>query len=55
MTNGYTYYCPTCKRILDFTEIDSCMNTPNEIIDYCLQCKSQVINLKERDGSISEV
>lgn len=40
------YYCPTCKRILELTEIDSCMNTPNEIIDYCLKCQSKVINLK---------
>lgn len=41
------YYCPTCQRILDLTEIDSCMNTPNEIIDYCLRCQSEVINLKD--------
>ena len=43
----YTYYCPTCKRILDLTEIDSCMNAPNEIVDYCLVCKSRVINLND--------
>ena len=41
------YYCPTCERILDLTEIDSCMNTPNEIIDYCLKCNSEVVNLKD--------
>ena len=40
------YYCPTCQRILELTEIDSCMNTPNEIIDYCLKCHSEVVNLK---------
>ena len=42
----YLYWCPTCKKILDLTEIDSCMNTPNEIIDYCLKCQSEVVNLK---------
>lgn len=42
----YLYWCPTCKKILDLTEIDSCMNTPNEIIDYCLECQSEVVNLK---------
>lgn len=41
------YYCPTCQRILDLTEIDSCMNTPNEIIDYCLKCQNEVVNLKD--------
>ena len=41
------YYCPTCQRVLDLTEIDSCMNTPNEIIDYCLKCQSEVVNLKD--------
>ena len=42
------YYCPTCQRILDLTEIDSCMNTPNEIVDYCLVCQSEVINLNNK-------
>lgn len=42
------YYCPTCQRVLDLTEIDSCMNTPNEIIDYCLVCQSEVINLNNK-------
>lgn len=42
------YYCPTCQRILDLTEIDSCMNTPNEIIDYCLACQSEVIKLNNK-------
>ena len=42
-----TYYCPECDKILDITEIDSCMNTPNEIIDYCLKCGGEVIDLKE--------
>lgn len=41
------YYCPTCQRILELTEIDSCMNTPNEIIDYCLECHSEVVNLND--------
>ena len=41
------YYCPTCQRILELTEIDSCMNTSNEIIDYCLKCHSEVVNLKD--------
>ena len=45
--NEDIYYCPTCKRVLDLTEIDSCMNTPNEIIDYCLKCHSEVVNLKD--------
>lgn len=45
----YLYWCPTCKKILDLTEIDSCMNTPNEIVDYCLKCQSEVINLKVYD------
>lgn len=49
MTNGYTYYCPTCKRVLDLSEINSCMNTPNEIIDYCLQCGGQVTDLAKCD------
>lgn len=43
------YYCPTCRKMLDLTEIDSCMNTPNEITDYCLKCKSQVIRFEEPD------
>jgi hypothetical protein len=42
------YYCPTCQRVLDLTEIDSCMNTPNEIVDYCLVCQSEVINLNNK-------
>lgn len=41
------YYCPTCNKILDLTQIDNCMNTPNEIIDYCLECKNEVYNLKK--------
>ena len=41
------HYCPECDKILDITEIDSCMKTPNEIIDYCLKCGGQVIDLKE--------
>ena len=41
------YYCPTCQKVLELTEIDSCMNTPNEIVDYCLRCQSEVINLKD--------
>ena len=43
----YLYWCPTCKKILDLTEIDSCMNTPNDIVDYCLECKSEVVSLKK--------
>ena len=43
----YLYWCPTCKKILDLTEIDSCMNTPNDIVDYCLECKSEVMSLKK--------
>ena len=39
------YYCPTCNRILERIDIDSCMNTPNEIIDYCLSCQSEVVQL----------
>ena len=42
------YYCPTCLRVLDLTEIDSCMNTPNEIVDYCLKCNSEVIHLNNK-------
>lgn len=41
------YYCPNCQKVLELTEIDSCMNTPNEIIDYCLKCQNEVINLKD--------
>lgn len=41
------YYCPTCERVLELTEIDSCANTPNEIVDYCLRCQSKVINLRD--------
>ena len=41
----HAYYCPTCERFLDLTEIDSCMNTPNEIVDFCLQCNSKIINV----------
>ena len=40
------YYCPTCNRVLDMLDVDSCMNTPNEIIDYCLDCHSEVIELR---------
>lgn len=40
------YYCPTCNRILERIDIDSCMNTPNKIVDYCLDCYSEVIKLK---------
>lgn len=43
----YLYWCPTCKKILDLTEIDSCINTPNDIVDYCLECKSEVVSLKK--------
>lgn len=43
----HLYWCPTCKKILDLTEIDSCMNTPNDIVDYCLECKSEVVSLKK--------
>lgn len=39
------YFCPTCKRRLDLDEIDGCMNTPNEIVYYCLQCKIPVIEV----------
>jgi hypothetical protein len=41
------YYCPICDDVLDITEIDSCMNTPNEIIDYCQKCGGEVFDLKE--------
>lgn len=39
------YWCSTCKKVLDFTETDTCMNTPNEFVDYCLECQSEVIEL----------
>lgn len=39
------YWCPTCKKVLDLIEIDTCMNTPNEFIDYCLECQSEVVEL----------
>lgn len=41
------YWCPTCKKILDLTEIDSCMNAPNDIVDYCLECQGEVVSLKK--------
>lgn len=41
------YYCPSCKRILELTEIDSCADTPNKIVDYCLYCNNEIINLKK--------
>lgn len=46
-TIKYFYYCSTCNKYLDITNIDTCMNTLNEFIDYCLECGSEVINLKE--------
>ena len=41
------WYCPHCSSILDLTQIDSCMNTPNEIVDYCLECGNVVSRFKD--------
>ena len=41
------YYCPYCSSLLDLTQIDSCMNTPNEIVDYCLECGNVVSKVKD--------
>ena len=40
------YYCPTCKRIIDLIDIDWAMNTPNDIVDYCTKCGSEVLDLE---------
>lgn len=42
-------YCQTCKKILDLSEIDRCMNAPNEIIDCYLKCRSEVARLSDID------
>ena len=42
------YYCPTCFKVLELTEIDSYMDTPNEIVDFCLKCNSEVIQLNNK-------
>lgn len=44
------YYCPHCSSILDLTEIDTCMNTPNEFVDYCLECGNTVSKVKDIMG-----
>lgn len=42
---NHVYWCPTCRKVLSLIEIDTCMNTPNEFVDYCLECQSEVVEL----------
>lgn len=44
------YYCSHCSSILDSTQIDTCMNTPNEFVDYCLECGNTVSKVKDIMG-----
>ena len=42
---NHVYWCPTCKKVLDLIDVDTCMDTPNKFVDYCLECQSEVIEL----------